>query len=184
MRCFLIAFHYFHESHIFPSPFLKPRQMGSEVISRRRLKSLNCILACLCIPKRGVAIIGPNGNRCRVPRDVASGARRAAWQASDFAGNHLQHFIQNSLAETLSEIPPWGEALHCHLRVKVQELPLWNLGRLHTEHYLWKAGGDAKQFSDKDQNSGCKCLGDRKRCHAKPGGCYGNCNWKSLCSWV
>lgn len=83
------------ESDIFPpSPLLKRRQMGSEVISKRRLRSLNCTLACLCIPRWDVTIIGPNGNRCRVPRDVASGARRAACQASGFAADHLQFFIR------------------------------------------------------------------------------------------
>lgn len=83
-----------HESDISPSPFLNRRQMGSEVISGRRLRSLNCTLACLCILRRDVTIIGPNGNRCHVPQDVVSGARRAACQASAFAGDHLQCFIR------------------------------------------------------------------------------------------
>lgn len=93
VSCFLIAFHSHMNQIFFPSPFLKRRQMGSEVISGQRLGSLNCTLACLCIPRRDVTIIRLNGNRCRVRRDVASGARRAACQASGFAGDHLQCFV-------------------------------------------------------------------------------------------
>lgn len=116
----------------FPSPFLKQRQMGSEVISGRCLRSLNCTLACLCIPRRDVAIIGPNGNRCRVRQDVASGARRAACQASGFAGDRSQCFILARITSGAglqrrcqkSHPGRGGKAPHFHLHVKAQEGPL------------------------------------------------------------
>lgn len=183
-----------HESDIFlPSPFLKRWQMGSEAISGRCLRSLNCTLACLCIPRRDVTIIGPNGNRCRVRQDAASAARRAACQASAFAADRLQRFIRsrftarNSLAETLSEIASWQSRQRATLssacsRTRITFVESSDISVLKIT--FERPAGARKSFSDECKNSGCKCLGDGERCHAKPECCHRNCNWKSSCSQV
>lgn len=133
VRCLLIAFYSPKNQIFFPSPFLKRWQMGSEVISRRRLRSLNCTLACLCILRQDVTIIGPNGNRCRVRQDAASTARRAACQASAFAADHLLRCIRTRFTSGIvlqrrrqkSRPGSRGKAPRFHLRVYVRELPLW-----------------------------------------------------------
>lgn len=72
-----------------------------------------------CILRRGVAIIGPNGNRCCVPWDMASLAQRAgcqalgSWETSCcFSSPHSLH-IRNNLLGTMSEITSlltnWGK---------------------------------------------------------------------------
>lgn len=176
-----------------PSPFLKRWQMGSEVISGRRLRSLNCTLACLRIPRRDVTIIGPNGNRCRVRQDAASAARRAACQASAFAADRLQRCIRARFTSGIvlqrrrQKSRPGSRGKSAALssagsRTRITFAERSDVSTLR--NYRRKAGGDAKSFSDESKNSGCKCLGDGERCHAKPECCHGNCNWKSLCSQV
>lgn len=61
-----------------------------------------------CILRRGVAIIGPNGNRCCVPWDMASLAQHAGCQALGapetsccFSSPHSLH-IRNNLSGTMS----------------------------------------------------------------------------------
>lgn len=128
---------------------------------------------------------------CSVGRGVCSAAcclPGICFRRRSLAALHPRSLhIRNSLAETASEITSWLSRQSAALssacsRTRITFAESSDISMLRIT--LEGPAGAQKLFSDEYKNSGCKCLGDGERCHAKPECCHGNCNWKSLCSQV
>lgn len=180
--------------------------MGSEVISMRHLESLYCVLACLCILRRDVSIIGPNGNRCYVPWDMASQAQHAGCWASGsrevsccFSSPRSLH-IRNNLPGTMLAIT----STHSVLRQSTEQKRIFKyIPRLffcickstqkQGQIVFIKSSDIAvhKKLHLKGQSRGTTIssrvqkqwvqkqrLRDKEYYYAKPVCCQGNSNWK------